>query len=200
MTDINRLVSLNVQLEGLLKVLLERDSMPARSALAERYREYSQLMEAFLSGDGPAPSKVVEAAGALAADAHHVEVKDQEAQEAEAVDETDAAAAAIARETHRTSEAAEREKVLNDVAAASRPAPQVRANTVTKAFTLNDKFRFIRDIFGGNERDFNDTIALVADMESYSEAADYIYNDMMLDPENADVADFMEILSRNMPA
>ncbi len=184
MTDINHIINLNVQLEGLLKVLAERDSVHARSMLAEKYKEYTALLDEFLAAPSAgSASDVRRAAESLAADAHYVEVKDQEAQEAEDVDEDDAAAAAIARGEHRAEARAE-----------------AAANTVAKAFTLNDKFRFVRDVFGGNERDFDDTVALLADMATYDEAADYIYNDMMLDPENADVADFMAVVRRNIGA
>lgn len=181
MADINHLIQLNVQLEGLLKVLLERDSIHARSALADKYREYAAELEEFLAEPTAAGAEATaQAAQQLRQQATYTEVKDQEAQEAEDIDETDAAAAAIARGAAK--EAAKGE------------------NTVETAFTLNDKFRFIRDVFGGNERDFTDTVSLIAGMDNYAEAEEYITTDMMLDPDNEAVADFLEVLRNHMPA
>ena len=181
MADINHLIQLNVQLEGLLKVLLERDSIHARTALADKYRQYAAELEEFLAEPTAAGAEAAtQAAQKLQQQATYTEVKDQEAQEAEDIDETDAAAAAIARGEARQVDRA--------------------SNTVAAAFTLNDKFRFIREVFGGNEQDFNDTVSLVAGMDSYAEAEEYITTDMMLNSDNAAVADFLEILRNNMPA
>ncbi len=65
------------------------------------------------------------------------------------------------------------------------------------SFTLNDKYRFIREVFGGNESDFADTLAVLDDMDSFKEAEDYIVSDLMLDSSNPDVADFLDIIASN---
>lgn len=61
-------------------------------------------------------------------------------------------------------------------------------------FCLNDRFRFRRVIFGGSEAEFNNTMEYVATLPSLTRAEDYFYGDMALDPEDPDVADFMEII------
>ncbi len=174
MTDINKLIRLNVEIEGLLRVLADRDNAGVRESLAEKFAVYTEGMEALLNS-GTHPVSVP--------DPHLPEVKDQEAESAEVLDETDAATDAIER-----GEEKQTKKVFT------------RNTALLKAFTLNDKFRFIRDIFNGNERDFNDTLSLLADMEELSEAEDYLYNDMMLDRENPAVVDFVAVISRYMPA
>ena len=184
MADLKQLVSLNVELEGLLKVLIDRDSVEARSMLADKFRKYSALLSEFLgqseataeSSAAPAVENIVETGEALRSEAGYVEVKTQEAQEPEVVDEDDAAAAAIAHEEHRAA---------------------ARHRSIASAFTLNDKYRFIREVFDGNEQDFDDTIAVVDDMDSFREAEDYIVNDLMLDPAKPDVADFLDVLAAN---
>ena len=67
-----------------------------------------------------------------------------------------------------------------------------------KAFTLNDKFRFRRELFNGDDDDFADTLSLLAHMPSYAEAADYLTNDLLWDTRNPNVEDFLAILKENM--
>ena len=53
MTDINRLIRLNIEIEGLLRVLEERHSDDARSMLAEKFEDYAALMRAYVGGHEP---------------------------------------------------------------------------------------------------------------------------------------------------
>lgn len=193
MTDINRLISLNVQLEGLLKVLLERDNIHARSALAEKFEEYSEALRSYLDESAATPAEtaaVAAEAAALADEAQATEVKDLEAAESEVEDETDAATAAIER--------GEAEEAAG-VPVAQECEPTVNSKLL-KAFTLNDKFRFRRELFNGDDEDFADTLSLLAHMPSYDEAVDFLTNDLLWDKRNIVVNDFFAILKANMPA
>lgn len=69
-------------------------------------------------------------------------------------------------------------------------------NIVRKApaFCLNDRFRFRRAIFGGSDAEFNIAMDRIAAMASYDEAENYFLEEMGLNPEDEDVADFMEII------
>ncbi|MBD5234658.1 MAG: hypothetical protein HDS65_10880 [Bacteroidales bacterium] len=219
MADIKELIRRNVEIEGLLKVLLERGSLDARSLLAEKFTEYQAMFNELLAEPTPeAAREVAHEGAALEAEAQQTEVKDQEAVSVEEEDETDAATAAIERgEEEEKEEREEREvrepekeaqeepkreepEVKEEPVAPAAPAKPRKANTaLLKAFTLNDKFRFIRDIFNGSEGEFTDTLNVLADMENAAEATDYLLNDMMLDGENPDVADFLAIVCRAMP-
>lgn len=175
MTDLKELVHLNVELEGLLKVLIERDSAEAKTLLADKFDRYSRLISDYLAEPTVhGLQEVKDAAGELAADASYVELKDQEAQESEIEDEDTAAGAALESVGHS--------------------APH---RSLASAFTLNDKYRYIREIFNGNEADFDDTIAVLDNMESFREAEDYIVNDLMMDASNHDVAEFLDTLAAN---
>lgn len=91
---------------------------------------------------------------------------------------------------------------LSDETDSSAPVnaePREQNVKLLKAFTLNDRFRFRRELFEGNDSDFSDTLTILSGMDSYAEAADYLYNDMMWDANNASVSDFMAILAQNMP-
>jgi hypothetical protein len=69
-----------------------------------------------------------------------------------------------------------------------------------KAFTLNDKFRFRRELFAGDDDDFSSTLVLLAQMPSYEEASDYLFHDLLWDRRDENVLAFMEILKAHMPA
>lgn len=226
MTDLDRLIRLNVELEGLLKVLLDRDSIHARSLLAEKFDEYSRGLSRYLAEGAPATADaaVLGQAQALAAEAHAVEVKDQEAVDSEVTDETDAATAAIEAGEELAAEAeavAEEPVVVEPVAeipeapvppvapevieeepVAEEPAASeaVENTKLLRAFTLNDKFRFRRELFNGDIEDFADTLSLLAHMPSYAEAVDYLTNDLLWDTRNPNVEDFFAILKDNMPS
>ena len=63
-------------------------------------------------------------------------------------------------------------------------------------FSINDRYRFKRELFSGSDADFNNTLALVASMDNYDEAEDYFLGDLQWDPTSQDVTDFLEILKR----
>lgn len=44
-------------------------------------------------------------------------------------------------------------------------------------FSVNDRIRFKKELFDNSDVDFNNTLALVASMDSYDEAEDYFVND-----------------------
>jgi chemotaxis protein histidine kinase CheA len=69
-----------------------------------------------------------------------------------------------------------------------------------RAFTINDKYRFRRELFGGSDEVFVDTINLIMAMSTYDEACEYIYEDLRLDKDNEDVIDFMSIISKHFNA
>lgn len=85
------------------------------------------------------------------------------------------------------------QKATEPVPAAA-PAPAHAAEL--PVFTLNDRFRFIRELFKGSNQDFNDTLRLVSSMSSADEVIEYLSDDLCLDSENPDVADFTAIVTQ----
>lgn len=72
-----------------------------------------------------------------------------------------------------------------------------RAQDIFKAFTLNDKFRFRRELFRGSQDEFDDALNIISQMSTIEEAEEYIYNDLCWDPENEDVKAFMDIVTKH---
>ena len=63
-----------------------------------------------------------------------------------------------------------------------------------KAVSLNDRFRYRRELFGNSDVEMNDTLNLVETMHSYSEAEEFFYGDLEWDSESPEVKDFMAVI------
>ncbi|MDE6065717.1 MAG: hypothetical protein K2G27_02730 [Duncaniella sp.] len=72
-----------------------------------------------------------------------------------------------------------------------------RAQDIFKAFTLNDKFRFRRELFRNSQEEFDDALNIISQMSTIEEAEEYIYDDLCWDPENEDVKAFMDIVTKH---
>lgn len=180
MTDINSLIRLNVEIEGLLRVLADRPAPEARTLLADKFSQYSAMIGQYLGEtEQPAPS-------------------------APTPEPTAAPEPAPEPETPVAMPDPEPEPVCQAAPEpVAQPAPAQTAGEnqkLLRAFTLNDKFRFRRELFNGDIEDFADTLALLAQMPSYAEAVDYLTNDLLWDTRNPAVEEFFAILKDNMPA
>lgn len=72
-----------------------------------------------------------------------------------------------------------------------------QAKELRKALSLNDRFRFRRELFGNSDIRMNETLALIDAMHSYDEAEDYILNDLNWDLDNPEVTEFMKIVQKH---
>ncbi len=72
-----------------------------------------------------------------------------------------------------------------------------KAKDIFKAFTLNDKFRFRRELFRNSQAEFEDTLETISAMSSFDEAEEYFYEDLCWDPANEDVKAFMEVVAKH---
>ncbi len=174
MTDIyNRLIHLNVELEGALRVLSQRESDEALEVAFDKFSSLSSLFEELKAGhttELPAPCQSSE----------EEKEKEEDIPNDTVVAESDA------------------ESVEVPTAPTAPTAPDIIMPNVVgdirKTMTLNDKFLFKRELFGGNDAELNDTLELLASMHSFDEATEYIYDDLQWDSENPTVKDFMDII------
>ncbi len=81
-----------------------------------------------------------------------------------------------------------------------KPQRTPQRTSVAKKFSINDNFRFRREIFDGNSDNFTQSLALVDRMDSFAEAEDYFYTDLQLNPEDTVVEEFMNIIRRHFGA
>lgn len=63
-------------------------------------------------------------------------------------------------------------------------------------FCINDRFLFIRELFGGSAAEFDSAMEKVSMMGDFEEAEDYLIGERGLDPENENVVDLLEIMQQ----
>lgn len=92
---------------------------------------------------------------------------------------------------HRPSISCEKSNVsLNDI------LEKKNLSDFRKAFSLNDRFRFRRELFGGDEDKMNKVIADLNQLCSYEDSIAYINNVLKWNTEEASVADFIKLLEK----
>lgn len=72
-----------------------------------------------------------------------------------------------------------------------------RARDIFRAFTLNDKFRFRRELFRNSQEEFDEALNIISQMSTIEEAQEYIYDDLCWDPANEDVKAFMDVVTKH---
>ncbi len=65
-----------------------------------------------------------------------------------------------------------------------------------KAFSLNDRFRFRRELFGGDEARMNKALSDLNDLHSYEESVTYLQQELKWIPEDESVTDFIKLLEK----
>ena len=65
-----------------------------------------------------------------------------------------------------------------------------------KAFSLNDRFRFRRDLFGGDEGRMNEAISDLNELQSFEESITYLDKKLKWNVEDEAVADFIKLLEK----
>lgn len=71
---------------------------------------------------------------------------------------------------------------------------------IYKAFTINDKFRYRKALFGNSAAQYNEALDLISQMNSYDQAADYFLNNYGWNPEDNEVKGFLKILEHHFNA
>ena len=72
-----------------------------------------------------------------------------------------------------------------------------RARDIFRAFTLNDKFRFRRELFRNSQDEFDDTLNVISRCHPSPRLREYIYDDLCWDPDNEDVKAFMDVVAKH---
>ena len=63
-------------------------------------------------------------------------------------------------------------------------------------FSINDRYRFKKNLFNGSDLEFNNTLALVASMENYEEAEEYFINEQGWSLSESNVVDFLDVIKK----
>ncbi len=78
--------------------------------------------------------------------------------------------------------------------AAEKSATTKREKKLKSAFSLNDKFLYARELFGGDMKMFDSALDFIEGVDDYSIIEDYFFNEMDWDAENPTAQAFMEVL------
>ena len=164
--DIKRLQELAFELEGLIGLAVDRPDMEAR--LPELVRNKLRAMEVLLPSD------------TLLQFEEEIAVADAEP-EFEAEPE-------VELEPDLEAKVEEEERTESDV-------PRV-GESRAPVFSVNDRFRFIRELFGGGRDAFDGALTQIAACDSYDEAEEYVLSDLELDPELPATQEFLTLIAR----
>lgn len=197
--EYRRLAALAMEVEGLL-LLLESRSGEDTSMVLELLGEKAAMLQGGIMAL-PCPCRQAEIENKTACEAKAEAVKAEEEKKAEASEVSVASEVSEACETQEASvtpvlrptvgEALETPETLDERIA------RERARDIKKAFTINDKFRFRRELFHDSQEEFDETLDIISGMASFGEAEEYFYDDLCWNPSDTEVMAFMETVSRH---
>lgn len=72
-----------------------------------------------------------------------------------------------------------------------------RAKELRKALSLNDRFRFRRELFGNSDINMNDTLNLIDTMKDLAEAREYLLQDLGWSADDIVVQEFLTLVERH---
>lgn len=214
-TDYDKMLGLTLEAEGLLMLLREREEDAPRETEALLREKISAL--ATIAGADvrrceltEAADEAKEAAAVLFEESEDAGVKPEPTPE-ETTDSAREVASTLFEETEDAEPGLEEPATIatiecigdstsNGLRLDEKIARDNAARDIRSALSLNDRYRFRRELFGGSEARMADALDVIAAMHSYDEAEEYFYSDLCWDPENAEVKDFMAIIANHFGA
>lgn len=202
--DMTGLLNLAYEIEGLLMLHINRGDEASAEMSDLLVRKARQLAEGLEESAAPDLDIVPEAAVAVEESAPVPAPAPIPAPVAAPVSEVPAEAEEPAAEAE-AEEVAESARFEEAEDAGEEPAvltldeklARERAADISKAFTLNDRFRFCRELFRNSNDEFKETLEVIGTMSDMEEAEEYFYNDLCWDPEKEEVKEFMAIVAKH---
>lgn len=187
MDNIKEIYQKNIEIEGILRVIEQRDSKEARELLAVRFNELADAVRTLLAE--PAADCAAKAEPQVLAPAASENTYKESSTTETVMTGIPSGATAQASDDSR-----QKTIKLDEMLSARQSAD------LSKAFTLNDKYRFRRELFAGSDQDFSHTVNLISSMDSFDEARDYLLHDLCWDPRGEAAEDFLNIIRRHFQA
>lgn len=191
--DLDNLLLQALEIEGAIRVARGNDSAEARQLLAGKVRQFVESYKQL----GEPEQEPVAAPAPVAGVKPEVEVKPAPVVEVKPAPVEEVEVEAEADDPIVIDEPVE--------APAAEPEPEPEPEPAAKphgladkAFTLNDRYRFTAELFNGDSEDFAETVKLLATMPGMEEVKDYLYNDLMWEPDSEMVQEFLDTVERNM--
>lgn len=186
--NVDTLLTHVYEIEGLLLVM-QRHQQEVPQLVIDRLKEaVNQLHnEAQLIENEPSPSTPV------------AEVAEQPAMPITA---QEPAPEPIKEEPAQAPEPVEAEETTAPAEPQEATAPAVNAaekkheqHDVTAAFSINDRFLFLRELFGGNSQQFNDAIGVIQRMSNIDQVQQFVTDVLQLDSSNDIVKEFIRLIN-----
>ena len=182
----------------------EESVTPADSAtpegpnpLAEAEDLIAYSLEEEDAPETPAEDETEKNAGLTQADAEAMaeaaEIEEADVADSEGETSLDAEPEVTVEETSDAEEAVAEsagELVSNDISG------NTTSRRLRTLFSINDRFRFSRELFGGSTKRFDDSLAYLDSAIDFNEVEDFFF-DQGMDPESPAVQEFLDILSRS---
>lgn len=207
------LIAAGLRVEGLLRVALERPE--TREEIAPQVREafelYSAIFRQAWPEAVPAETTVIEGCVSEGADMSDPSDESDRSDTSETPDETDAfdvpeedcEPVAVAEEEPEAvpevviveaepDAPASDTKPLADTLKVDELIARKETADLRRAFTLNDKFRFRRTLFGGSDARFSEVLDALEGFRTYEQAERYLAG--VIDMECEDAQDFLNIM------
>lgn len=196
--EYDQILTTCLELEGLLCLVEKRGSSDKLSSLILKKTEllYDSVRENFTAVAAAADDEAV----ATSVLAEEVADADVDLENPDSVEVVSLPTVELTQADSESAETVEADvpEVAEEKHAEEKPEQKetaaVRNDTVNVEFTINDKFRFRRELFSNSDVDMSDALQIASRMNSREELEDYFYNDLCLDPENSVVKDFMRII------
>ena len=186
--NVDTLLTHVYEIEGLLLVM-QRHQQEVPQLVIDRLKEaVNQLHdEAQLIENEPSPSTPV------------AEVAEQPAMPVTA---QEPAPEPIKEEPAQAPEHVEAEETTAPAEPQEATAPAVKAaeekheqHDVTAAFSINDRFLFLRELFDGNSQQFNDAIGVIQRMSNIDQVQQFVTDVLQLDSSNDIVKEFIRLIN-----
>lgn len=211
MESINNLLRLNLELDGAIRTYEARRTAEAKDLLHSKYNALTAAMQALLDAKEEIAGEQTESQRSTdtqvniqtsdnslsGENTHNATITEAEGPEITEEDEP----AAAAEEDPKLPE--ETPGVPHPLAREDRPfcladkISMIKAKDLRKAVSLNDRFRFIRTIFGGSEKAFDNAIERISSLDSLADAYDYMLNDLAMDVDDENACVFMTMVANH---
>ncbi len=184
--NLQQLLDLNLEVEGCIRILMARESDVAEDLLRHKIAQMQTLCGTAAPTETlpePAPQTNIEPAQLPEPEPEpEVEEKPEPLPEPVSLPEPEPLPVAVP-----TPEVPRLETVI----------AQKESQNFAKAFTINDRYRFTRELFNGDKESFDMAIRRLEAMESLSDAYDYFLNELNWDVDQPEVADFLAIVANH---
>ncbi len=203
--ELQQLLDLNIKIEGCIRILLARESEEAESLLRGAAEELQQSVNRILGDiteELPQEPELPQEEPELP--------QEEPEEEPEIPQEEEPLDLPLKEEPQLTKEELQQVKeepqlpvvTVSDVAAPSADSYRIEnmiaqreSRDFSKAFTINDRYRFTRELFNNDMDAFNIALRKLEKMESLSEAYDYFLNELDWDADQPDAADYLAIVA-----